>query len=319
MRLFTWSKKDGCAGTGALISGYLDGKLGPGDRFGVERHLEGCSSCRKDLESLRATVALLHRLPEVAPPRRFAVSGVRPRRAAWAMPALRYATAAVVVLLGAALAVDQADVLVRQSDTATSIDGPVEWGSSVGAYWAVNGVRNSIGSSQATPAVLLVPDGTDNASAAVASLSGNGTVYGSTAASAAETARVVLLPAGDEAPANGEVKEFMVAAITGGDAMLLAPNDAWLTSALAAAVERPEGSYLRMVSSDYADLYWFDLADSERVAVAAPAAASGDGWLRPVEYALVALAGLLGMAAAGLWLWRRRERLAEVKVDQGRP
>lgn len=36
-----------------LISGYLDGELDPADRADLERHLETCPRCRRELDSMR--------------------------------------------------------------------------------------------------------------------------------------------------------------------------------------------------------------------------------------------------------------------------
>ncbi len=316
MRLFGF-KKDGCSRTRGLISAYVDGGLGDADRGVVEQHLAVCPGCLSDVESLRATVKLLRGLPEVAPSRRFAVAPVTPRRSARALPALRYATAAVVVLLVAALAVDQSDVLVRQTGPVRFTADSSEWGPSVDAYWAVNGVRNSIGSEEETQVVLLVPDGTENASAAVESISSNGMVYGSVAGSSADVGQVVLKDADEEAVASGEVEEFAVVSVPSGSSMSLATNSSGAQySSVGSVIERQDGSYLNMVSSDYTELYSFDMSDSEKMSTAAPTA-SNDGWLRPVEYALIGLAAILGAATAGLWLWRRYG-LAEARVDRGR-
>jgi hypothetical protein len=306
-------KKDGCSGTRALASEYMDGRLGREERTRVEEHLAACPRCRAELESLRATVALLHGLPEVAPARRFVVAPVRPLPGRRALPALRFATASVVVLLVAALAVDQADLFVREPDSGRYTADTVQWGPGE-AYWTVDGVRNSVDSDAETPARLVVPDGTDNACAAVESLSTNGVVYGSVKADSADLTQVVLQEGGDQNVAGGEVEELAVVSAPDGISMALAVSDGQRPSELDPVIESRAGSYLNMVSADYSALYSFDLNSSERVTAPAP---GNDNWMRLPEYGLIGLAALLGAAAAGVWLWRRRARLAEVKVDRG--
>ncbi len=77
-RAFRRSKKDRCSGTRGALSGYVDGHLNPEEEARIEEHLNTCRGCREDLESLRATVALLRSLPEVTPSRSFAVAPVKP-------------------------------------------------------------------------------------------------------------------------------------------------------------------------------------------------------------------------------------------------
>jgi hypothetical protein len=313
MRLVGRFKKDGCSGTKGLLSGFTDGRLSREERTRVEEHLAACPRCRAELESLRATVALLHGLPEVAPSRGFAVAPVRPLPGRRALPALRFATAAVVVLLVAALAVDRAGLFVRETDMVRYTADTAEWGAHE-AYWTVNGVKNSANSDQQTPVVLVVPDGTDNACAAVESLSTNGVVYGSVKADSADLTQVVLQEGGDQNAAGGEVEELAVVSAPDGSSMALATSDGHLPSELDPVIEGREGSCLSMVSADYSALYSFDLSSSERVTAPAP---GNDDWMRPLEYGLIGLAALLGAATAGVWIWRRRARLAEVKADRG--
>ena len=54
-----------------MLSDYIDGELEPGARAVLEEHLAGCPSCTEELESLRATVLMLQRMPEVEAPRSF--------------------------------------------------------------------------------------------------------------------------------------------------------------------------------------------------------------------------------------------------------
>lgn len=315
MRLFGWLQKDECSRTRALVSEYVDGRLRPEERDGVEQHLAACPGCRAELESLRATVALLRGLPRAVPARHFVVVPARPLPGRRSLPALRYATAAVVVLLVAVVAGDWAGAFERETEPTQF--GTAMLGSVEGDYWTVGGVRNTVNSDEETRVVLVVPDGTDTASAAVESVSTNGMVYGSVEAPAAGLTQVVLKESGAEAVASGDVEEFAVVSVPSGSTMALAVNDGWFASAFDGVAEGGDGSRLSMVSSDYSALYSFDMAGSERVTATAPRTAS-DGWLRPVEYALVGLAALLGAAATGIWLWRRKARLAEARVDRDR-
>src|SRR3990172_9773502 len=84
------------------LSAYLDGRLQPPERQGLEQHLEGCPSCREELEALRTTVALLRRMPQAPVPRSFSLAEApAPAVVSWtgrsAAP-LRYATAAAGLL-----------------------------------------------------------------------------------------------------------------------------------------------------------------------------------------------------------------------------
>ena len=116
-RAFRRSEKNECSKTRDLLSGYMDQRLNPEEVAHVEGHLGTCPGCREEMESLRATVALLHRLPEVTPSRSFAVSPVRPLPGRRALPALRFATAGVVLLLVLAFAADQTNVVEKKGQT----------------------------------------------------------------------------------------------------------------------------------------------------------------------------------------------------------
>jgi hypothetical protein len=51
------------------LSEYLDGGLPPGERAGLERHLEECAPCRATLRALAGVVAAARALPEREPAR----------------------------------------------------------------------------------------------------------------------------------------------------------------------------------------------------------------------------------------------------------
>lgn len=95
-------RKSECQRVQGMLSPYIDGQLGPSDREGMESHLEGCRACRRELESLRATVNLLHRVTMVSPPRSFAIAKAAPKplpAAVWSFGVLRVATAIAALLL----------------------------------------------------------------------------------------------------------------------------------------------------------------------------------------------------------------------------
>ncbi len=87
------------------LSAYLDGECSSKEAAKLESRLQLEPGLRQALEELRATAGLLHALPEVPPPRSFALTpemvGLKQRRA---YPVLRLATAlasiAFVALIG---------------------------------------------------------------------------------------------------------------------------------------------------------------------------------------------------------------------------
>jgi hypothetical protein len=99
------------------LSAYIDGELDERAAERLEAHLAGCAPCREQVEQLRATSAALRALPEIDPPRSFALS---PERAAERGPApspslptlaigMRLATAGAAVALAAVILVDLGD------------------------------------------------------------------------------------------------------------------------------------------------------------------------------------------------------------------
>jgi len=96
-----------CRKVRGMLSEYIDNSLNSENKSLVERHLETCEACSKELESLRMTVQLLHRLPEVSVPRSFTVTVPQPRRESafgpsslrWLRPATAIVAVALVVLL----------------------------------------------------------------------------------------------------------------------------------------------------------------------------------------------------------------------------
>ena len=60
-----------CDETRELLSALLDEALDSGERARVEAHLAGCSDCRRELDGLRATTALLSRVERARAPMGF--------------------------------------------------------------------------------------------------------------------------------------------------------------------------------------------------------------------------------------------------------
>ena len=86
------------------LSEYLDGRLAGRALQRAEAHLSACAACRLEVESLRATVTLLRRTPQVTPRRSFVlmqppVSAPLPRRPRRALaPAWAFSAAATVLV-----------------------------------------------------------------------------------------------------------------------------------------------------------------------------------------------------------------------------
>ena len=84
------------------LSEYLDRRLASDKVAWVEGHLETCSGCREELDSLRHTVQLLRRVPELAPSRVVTLAEApEARPAAWGVrvPTWAYGAAASVAIL----------------------------------------------------------------------------------------------------------------------------------------------------------------------------------------------------------------------------
>ena len=97
-----------------LLSAYIDGQLGAGERARLEARLATDPALGAELEALRRTVALVRELPPVPVPRNFFLARAmaapaqpvhppRPRRA-WVAPFLTAATAAVSLVFAVVLA-----------------------------------------------------------------------------------------------------------------------------------------------------------------------------------------------------------------------
>jgi hypothetical protein len=93
------------------ISAYLDGELTPHEHEAVEHHLETCSACQWDLETLGQAIQWTRELPTLTVPRVFTIPvPAEPERASWRrwnfLPVLQGATALIAVLLVFAVAGD---------------------------------------------------------------------------------------------------------------------------------------------------------------------------------------------------------------------
>jgi hypothetical protein len=105
--MFRGKGKPLCRNVRGMLSEYIDNGLDSENKSFVEHHLETCEACSKELESLRMTVQLLHRVPEVPAPRSFTVVVPEPRREGafgpaslrWLRPATAIVAVALVVLL----------------------------------------------------------------------------------------------------------------------------------------------------------------------------------------------------------------------------
>ena len=71
--MFLGRRKKGCHKVQPLLSEYIDNRMDFEGRAAVERHIETCDSCRKELESLQMTVGLLNQMRSIPVPRSFVV------------------------------------------------------------------------------------------------------------------------------------------------------------------------------------------------------------------------------------------------------
>ena len=67
----------GCESIREMLSAYIDDELDTGERQVVDLHLESCSLCREEYESMRKTVDLLRKLPLVESERSFTVNAAK--------------------------------------------------------------------------------------------------------------------------------------------------------------------------------------------------------------------------------------------------
>jgi len=149
-------RKDKCNRTRGLLSAYIDQQLGLQEQEGVEKHLEACQGCRQELDSLRATVRLLHRVPQVSPARSFAVTEPKPLPGWSPFPVLRTATAVVAAFLVLVFALDAVNVFetgptsVEEGRTYSGERAPEE-----------KGPGSEASTTETGPEVVFTPEGDD--------------------------------------------------------------------------------------------------------------------------------------------------------------
>jgi len=91
--------KSECQQVKNLLSPFIDHQLTSSEQGLVEAHLERCEACQRELESLRAVVNLVHRVPLVSPPRSFTIAEAVPKRRAAPVAVFSAATAVAVLFL----------------------------------------------------------------------------------------------------------------------------------------------------------------------------------------------------------------------------
>ncbi|PMQ01296.1 MAG: anti-sigma factor [Dictyoglomus sp. NZ13-RE01] len=60
-----------CKTARKLISAYIDGELGSKEKRELELHLSTCIYCRKELESTKKLIKVLHSIPKIEPSSNF--------------------------------------------------------------------------------------------------------------------------------------------------------------------------------------------------------------------------------------------------------
>ena len=156
-------RKDKCSQTRGILSAYMDQQLGLHEREEVEQHLKACRGCQQELDSLRATVQLLHRVPQVSPARSFAVIEAKPMPRWSPFPVLRTATAVVAACLVLVFALDvvntfEAGPASTQEEGSSSYDYEKGGLHGDGASRAESGPQTMGGEEE-----YLSPDGEDGA------------------------------------------------------------------------------------------------------------------------------------------------------------
>ena len=308
-----WRPKDECSRIRDVLSGYVDRGLSTEETARVEEHLSRCQGCREELESLRATVALLHRLPEVTPSRRFALAPVKPMLGRRVLPALRFAAAGTALLLVLAFAADwtglfRGGIVSNPRFGADTLDfGGNEMIEEGDSFWVVAGVVNSLSDNAQGSMDLVVPNHTDNVYVAVDSLVDDGVIYGAMESDPDEVPQIALMRV-DEGTASGEdLEKLAVVTASSSEEHRFSTNDG-ATYYWSSIIEKQDASYLNMLSSDNSELYSFNLKAAKKEVMAA----KETDWLRPLEYSLIGLVAVLGVAMAALWLRQRRARVIEV-------
>lgn len=142
----------------AELSAYIDDALAPAAQAAVQGHVAACAVCRAHVAELRATVALVHALPDPVPSRR-----LMPRLAAgpaWLAPlrtVMTFASGAAVFLFIASSLVSNITFLA--SGSPTSAGG----GRDTGTAFQVGAPTAALGESTPTRALGPVPAASPNA------------------------------------------------------------------------------------------------------------------------------------------------------------
>jgi len=144
--IFKRSGKDNCERTKGMLSAHIVERLSLPEQEEVEQHLDFCQGCQEELASLRATVGLLHRVPQLSLSRSFAIAEVMPLPRQRALPALRIATAIVAVALAFLFVSDSANLFEAGhsivDEEATSLSGSAE---DSGSRYFSDGVNGATG------------------------------------------------------------------------------------------------------------------------------------------------------------------------------
>jgi len=140
-----------CARNRQQLSAYLDRQLSSEELHRVEQHLTDCHSCQEELRSLKATVALLRRLPQVTPSRNFRIAGTEPSRRWAPVPALRLAMVGAAMLL----------ILAFTADMVNFFDTPLSPVGQEGTNFSYNDNRSAAiwGDKEADAGTLTPSDG----------------------------------------------------------------------------------------------------------------------------------------------------------------
>lgn len=115
-------KQSRCKRVRERLSSYIDRRLSSRESEEVSNHLKVCEKCRQELESLEATVYLLHQLPQISTPRSFAVAKPVEGKKSYlpGLPSfgwLRPVAAAVLIALVALLVCDFSGLFLTQKSS----------------------------------------------------------------------------------------------------------------------------------------------------------------------------------------------------------
>lgn len=185
------------------ISPYIDNKLASDERQALERHMSSCSTCSRELESLRATVKLLHCVPMAPTPRSFSVVETKPVSAPKSFGMMRWATAVVVLALVVLATGDLFRIYPEKSGTSPSIGPQV---SAMATPMPSPSPNLSISTEDASKSVTEAPrigalqHPLPSATATAPAPSG---LAGQTSPTA--TPNVLTVPTGNPAPAPGQL------------------------------------------------------------------------------------------------------------------